>query len=311
MKDKVYLVSNKEVQDACASLAKFLYNLYPTTNIKLYGVPRGGVPAVYALGSAFNKMNAWWSIVSEPAEATIIVDDLIDSGATMEKYKALNTNAAFVALFRKESGSSTSVVGMVLPDKWLAFPWEVGNDVSGIEDNIVRLLQYVGEDPDRGGLLETPKRVAKAWDFWTSGYGKNPQDVLKVFEDGAENCDEMIVVRDLPFYTHCEHHLAPFFGTATIAYIPNGKIVGLSKLSRILDLYARRLQVQERLTNQVADALWENLDPLGVGVIIKARHLCMESRGICQQGHHTLTSSLRGVMREQAETRQEFLSLAK
>lgn len=173
------------------------------------------------------------------------------------------------------------------------------------------LEQVIGEDTRRGGLIETPKRVAKAWGHWTSGYGQNPADILKVFEDGAENYDEMVVVRDIPFYSHCEHHLAPFFGTASIAYIPQGKVVGLSKLSRVLDIFARRLQVQERLTNQVADCIWEHLDPKGVGVLIRARHLCMESRGICQQGHHTVTSALRGVMKDQQETREEFLSLAK
>lgn len=162
---------------------------------------------------------------------------------------------------------------------------------------------------DRGGLKDTPDRLAKAWDFWTSGYTQDPSDVLKVFEDGAESYDEMVLVSDIPFYSHCEHHLAPFFGKVTIAYIPDGKIVGLSKLSRLADIYARRLQVQERLTEQIADAINLNLSPKGVGVIIKARHLCMESRGISQQGHHTTTSSLRGVIRTDPSARDEFLRL--
>ncbi|OHD22923.1 MAG: GTP cyclohydrolase I FolE [Spirochaetes bacterium GWB1_59_5] len=180
-----------------------------------------------------------------------------------------------------------------------------------MEDNIVRLLQYIGEDPKRGGLLDTPKRVAKAWAHWSSGYGVDIPALLKTFEDGADGCDEMVVVKDIPFYTHCEHHMAPFFGTATIAYIPDGKIVGLSKLPRVVNAFARRLQVQERLTNQIADALQEHLQPKGVGVVIRARHLCMESRGIQQQGHHTITSALRGVMRESALARSEFLDLAR
>ena len=120
----------------------------------------------------------------------------------------------------------------------------------------------------------------------------------------------MIVVKDIPFYTHCEHHLAPFFGTATVAYVPNGRIVGLSKLSRVVDAFARRLQVQERLTNQIADALQEHLAPLGVGVVITARHLCIESRGVRQQGSQTITSALRGVMRTSSSARSEFLALA-
>lgn len=161
----------------------------------------------------------------------------------------------------------------------------------------------------REGLEETPKRVAKAMAHWFSGYDKNPADLLKVFEDGAEGCDQMVAVVKIPFYSHCEHHMAPIFGEATIAYIPDGKIVGLSKLSRLLDMFARRLQVQERLTNQVADALMEHLGPKGCGVRITARHMCMESRGVCQSGHYTVTTALRGCFRDEPETRAEFLAL--
>ena len=175
---------------------------------------------------------------------------------------------------------------------------------------IRELLTHVGEDPDRGGLVETPARVAKAWRFWCSGYDRDPADVLKTFEDGAEGADEMVIVKDIPFYTHCEHHMAPFFGTATIGYLPDQRIVGLSKLNRVLDIYARRLQVQERLTANVADALMTHLQPLGCAVVIKARHLCMESRGVCQQGHHTITSALRGVIKDDHKARSEFFRLA-
>jgi GTP cyclohydrolase I len=176
---------------------------------------------------------------------------------------------------------------------------------------IYELLRYIGEDVNREGLKETPRRVAKAWNEWCAGYKMNPSDVLKSFEDGADGVDEMVIVKDIPFYSHCEHHMAPIFGTATIAYIPDRRIVGLSKLSRLLDVFALRLQVQERLTNQIADALQNNLGPKGVGVVIKARHLCMESRGINKQGHVTITSALRGVMREVPEARAEFLDLAR
>ena len=179
-----------------------------------------------------------------------------------------------------------------------------------IEDATQILLSAIGEDARRQGLLETPKRVEKAWAHWTSGYGKDPADILKVFEDGADGCDEMVIVKGIPVYSKCEHHLADIFGTATIGYIPNGHIVGLSKLSRLTDIFARRLQVQERLTNQIADALDTNLKPVGVGVLIRARHLCMESRGICQQGHHTITCAVRGVLRTKPEARAEFMALA-
>lgn len=176
---------------------------------------------------------------------------------------------------------------------------------------IRELLARLDPDPTRGGLVETPERVAKAWAEWTSGYAQNPADVLKVFDDGAENYDAMVIERGIPVYSHCEHHLAAIFGTATIAYIPDGRIVGLSKLSRLTNVFARRLQVQERLTNQIADALHEHLKPRGVGVVITARHMCMESRGINQQGHETITSALRGVIRDDPTARAEFLELRK
>lgn len=160
----------------------------------------------------------------------------------------------------------------------------------------------------REGLQDTPERMAKAWAFWTRGYREDPAAILKVFGDGAQDYDEMVLVKDIPLYSKCEHHLADIFGTACVAYIPNGKIVGLSKLSRLVDCFARRLQVQERLTVQVADALTEHLQPLGVGVLIRARHMCMESRGICQQGHQTVTTALRGAMRDDPRTRAEFLA---
>ena len=179
------------------------------------------------------------------------------------------------------------------------------------EQLIAKLLAAFGEDPARGGLLETPARVAKAWQFWLSGYDQDPAEILKVFEDGAESYDQMVSVVGIPLYSHCEHHMAAIFGTATVAYIPNGKIVGLSKLSRLVDCFARRLQVQERLTSQVADALVEHLQPLGVGVLVKAQHMCMESRGICQQGHYTVTTALRGAIKDQLDTKAEFLALAR
>lgn len=179
-----------------------------------------------------------------------------------------------------------------------------------LEQSVVHMLQAIGEDTQREGLKETPARVARAWRTWFGGYDKCPKDALKVFEDGGENYDQMIVIKDIPFYSHCEHHIAPFFGTVTIAYIPNKKIVGLSKLSRLVDVFARRLQVQERLTTQIADTIVKHMEPIGVGVIVKARHLCMESRGIAKQGHHTITSAIHGALKENPETRAEFMRLA-
>ena len=170
-------------------------------------------------------------------------------------------------------------------------------------------LVTIGENPAREGLKETPTRVAKAWAEWLSGYGQDPAEILKTFADGAEQVDEMVLVRDIPVYSHCEHHFAPIIGVAHVAYIPNGSIVGLSKLPRLVDCFARRLQVQERMTNQIADALWRHLKPNGVGVVIKARHMCMESRGIRQPGSLTITSALRGCFKEEADCRAEFMQL--
>lgn len=184
-----------------------------------------------------------------------------------------------------------------------------GGMVPSLARSFKDILEDLGEDMDRPGIQETPMRAAKAWVEWTSGMRQDPAAVLKVFADGAEKADEMVLVRDIEFYSHCEHHMAPFFGVAHVAYIPNGRIVGLSKLARVTDIFAKRLQVQERLTNQIADCLQENLDPLGVGVVMKAKHFCMCSRGVGKQGSETVTSALRGAMREYGPARAEFLSL--
>lgn len=174
------------------------------------------------------------------------------------------------------------------------------------------LIEHLDPEPGRSGLAETPARAAKAWAFWTSGYDIDPKSLFKEFDDGAENYDQMIWVRNIPFYTHCEHHLAPFFGTATVAYIPDGKIVGISKINRVVsECLARRLQVQERFTRQIADIMQECLTPKGVGVLVRGRHLCVESRGVGQQGTETVTSALRGAMLNEPQTRSEFMLLAK
>lgn len=170
------------------------------------------------------------------------------------------------------------------------------------------ILEALGQV--RPGTTETPERVAKAWiETWASGYTKDPADVLKTFEDGAEKADEMVLVSDIPVYSHCEHHLAPFFGVAHVVYIPKKRIVGLSKIVRVTDIFARRLQVQERLTNEIADCIQEHLKPVGVGVILQCRHMCMESRGVKVSGSSTTTSALRGAIRRKPEARAEFLAL--
>jgi GTP cyclohydrolase IA len=191
-------------------------------------------------------------------------------------------------------------------------PASVLRSVSGaseFESLIKRELELIGEDPEREGLLDTPKRVSKALTWMTQGYASSAEEVVGsgIFEEAHDN---MIMVRDIELYSMCEHHMLPFFGKAHVAYIPNGRIVGLSKIPRIVDVYARRLQVQERLTEQIAEGLCSVLHPAGVGVVVEAYHLCMMMRGVQKQNSKTITSALRGVFRDDAKTRDEFLRLA-
>ena len=178
-----------------------------------------------------------------------------------------------------------------------------------LEELVRRQLELIGEDPEREGLIRTPARVAKAMKFLTQGYDTSAEEVIGKGVIKEEH-DNMIMVRDIELYSLCEHHMLPFFGKAHVAYIPNGKIVGLSKIPRLVDVYARRLQVQERLTEQIAEGLCRVLNPSGVGVVIEAYHLCMMMRGVEKQNSKTITSALRGAFREDPKTRDEFLRLA-
>ncbi len=181
-------------------------------------------------------------------------------------------------------------------------------DRERIEAAVRELLYAIGEDPDREGLVETPNRVARMYEEIFSGLEEDPKKHLKIFNE--DNNDEMVIVRDIPLYSICEHHLIPFIGKAHIAYIPgNGKVIGLSKLARIVNCFAKRPQLQERLTAQVADFLYENLNPQGVAVVVEAEHLCMTMRGARASGSQTRTSAMRGIMRSDARTRAEALSL--
>ena len=179
-----------------------------------------------------------------------------------------------------------------------------------LSSNYKEVIVNLGEDPTREGLLKTPERVAKAMQFLTQGYDQNPQEILKsaMF---AEKYDEMVIVKDIEVYSLCEHHMLPFFGKCHIAYIPNGHIVGLSKFPRMVDAFSRRLQVQERLTDQIRDCLDETLNPQGIAVCIEAKHLCMQMRGVQKQNSITTTSAFSGVFMEEDITRQEFMSLVK
>ena len=186
----------------------------------------------------------------------------------------------------------------------------MSSDLSAVafEELVAEMIRRLGDDPEREGLVRTPERVAKSLAFLTQGYGMKFEDVVNgaLFEECHRN---MVLVKDIEMYSLCEHHLLPFFGKVHIAYIPNGKIVGLSKTARLVDVFARRLQVQERLTEQIAQAIWERVEPEGVGVVVEAYHLCMMMRGVQKQNSKTITSAMRGSFLENQMTRDEFLRL--
>jgi len=170
------------------------------------------------------------------------------------------------------------------------------------------LLKEIGEDPDRDGLIRTPQRVAKSWEFLSRGYEMKLDDIINdaVFEEESRG---MIVVRDIDFFSLCEHHMLPFFGVAHVGYIPNGKVLGLSKIPRIVEMFSRRLQIQERMTRQIAEALWETVHPIGVGVVIEGQHMCMQMRGVEKKNSYTTTSTVLGEFHDDPETRSEFLTM--
>lgn len=181
-------------------------------------------------------------------------------------------------------------------------------NIEETQNLVKQLLVQIGENPEREGLLKTPERVARAWEYLTSGYRKDVDEIMNkaVFD---EKYDEMVIVKNIDFYSMCEHHLLPFFGKVHVAYIPNGKIIGLSKIPRLVEIFARRLQVQERLTQQIADSLNKYLQPDGVGVVIEAMHMCMMMRGVEKQNSVATTSAMHGSFKEDQRTREEFLTL--
>nr|WP_197063530.1 GTP cyclohydrolase I FolE [Novosphingobium malaysiense] len=178
-----------------------------------------------------------------------------------------------------------------------------------VQEAVRTLLRWAGDDPGREGLLDTPSRVGRAWREYCAGYEEDPAVHLKRTFEEVSGYDEVVLLRDIPFHSHCEHHLAPIVGTASIAYLPTDRVVGISKLARVLHGYARRLQIQERLTAEIAQCIWDNLDPLGVAVVVKATHGCMTGRGVRTHGVDMVTSKLLGCFREDPSSRKEVLSL--
>ena len=275
-------------------MARKLETLNP---VGVYGVPQGGVPVAMALSK-----EAGLPHVSEPLPGVLVVDDIIDSGKTYEQYK----NSSFQALVSKNRNHDALAVMSTPVRQWVKFPWE---KEAAPEDAVIRLLQHIGEDPKREGLLDTPKRVLKALKEMTVGYSQTADEVLStMFED---RCDELVILKDISFVSMCEHHMLPFSGVAHVGYLPGDKVVGLSKLARLTEMYARRLQVQERMTQQIAGALMDNLDARGAAVVVEAHHSCMSCRGVKQQNTTMVTSSILGAIRLNPDLRAEFLSLCK
>jgi GTP cyclohydrolase I len=270
----------------------------------LYGVPTGGAP-VAALVARWLPV----PLVETPLDDTLIVDDLVDSGATLAPYIAAGFKVD--ALYRKPHSPPKIAPAATTMDDWLVFPWE--KDEGQPTDAVIRLIEYIGEDPSRPGLVDTPKRVVKALKEMTAGMHVDPTRHLeRVFREDGISYDEMIVVTGIKFVSLCEHHLLPFTGTITIGYVADADVgvVGLSKLPRMALDYARRPQVQERLTRQIAESLMSPpLNARGAGVIVRAQHSCMAARGVGVEGTMT-TSTMLGVMYDEPTARSELMSLA-
>lgn len=275
---------------------------------KVYGVPRGGYYPATVIAQAA-KVPVILDATKIDAD-TLVVDDLIDSGKTVGEFQNKHPEAKYATVFCKTNhllcDTSSICCGVqVEQDDWLVFPDE--HDGEDIEGNFRRTLQFIGEDTTREGLLETPSRMRRAYEEIFSGYKIDPWSLVKTFTKGT--CEEMVILRNSEFYSTCEHHFFPFFGHCSIGYIPNGKVIGVSKLARLLDCFSKRMQIQERMTSQIADFLVEALEPKGVYVVAEGVHFCMTSRGIKKQDASMITSAVRGVFRDSAQARNEFLHL--
>lgn len=295
MTTNILNLSWQDVQDRIRRVMKKIAQRHPS-DIRIYGIPRGGIFPAIMIAGIRNHIHT--ELVATPAAATVIIDDILDSGKTAETYREQYQCPVYVLVDKPKE----NLVGT-----WVTFPWEQMIQEDGPTDNVRRLIEYIGDDPNREGLKETPNRVIRSYAELFSGYKKDPKDVMKVFEDGA--CDELVLLKDIEFCSMCEHHMIPFTGKAHIAYIPNGKVIGLSKLARILEIFTRRLQIQERIGQQVTECLMEYLQPKGAACVIEAKHLCMTCRGVGKQHSVMVTSSLTGSFKEDPRSRNEFFSM--
>ena len=290
---------NKKVIDVLWSQVLDSLSVIDISQNKVFGVPKGGMMA-----SAYLKHA---EVVTGPAHANIILDDIVDSGATRKMYMEAWPDKEFFAIIDKTTYPKDSERQL----SWMSFPWERmhpgGED--NIKQNITRIMQFIGEDVGRSGIIETPARVVKSYAKIFSGYHIDPKSVFKVFD--GEKYDEIVILKDIEFYSTCEHHMLPFYGKAHIAYIADGNIIGVSKLARLLEVFARRMQVQERIGMQVVNALDKYLKPLGAACIIEAKHMCIACRGVEKQSSAMITSSMTGRFRDDTAARMELLHLIK
>ena len=298
--EKINLSWN-DVKERAEHVANLIIKVaVPNEIIIIYGVPRGGIQAALLLCERLKAMGRITDLKTKPENANFIIDDIISTGKTRDKFVDNYTNQ-FYALVDKTKKDHQQI--------WISFPWERMLNDDGPIDNIRRLIEYIGDDPNREGLKETPERVIRSYEKLYGGYKQRPADIIKVFED--DTCDEMVIVKDIEFYSTCEHHMLPFFGKAHIAYIPDKKLIGISKLVRILEIYTRQLSIQERICQQVTEVLQGMLNPLGAACVLEAQHFCMTARGVEKQNSIMVTSSLTGVFKESTETRNEFLKMIK
>ena len=289
-RDTAFLASNIK------RLGKIYRSIYP--------VPRGGIPVAIALsmklGIPIDSKSLWHDC--------LVVDDIVDSGATRNKFKEYDFACLHVKDYTMKEFHPTYSISFM--NEWVEYWWEEAQDELPAEDSVTRLIQSIGEDPNREGLVETPKRFVKAWQFLFSGYDQKVEDILTVFN--SDGYDQIVLLKDIELYSMCEHHCLPFWGKAHVAYIPGKKLIGISKLARLVDMYSRRMQIQERIGDQVTNALVKYLQPQGAACIIEASHLCMRMRGVQKQNSVMVTSSLRGVFMDHASTaKTELISLIK
>lgn len=292
----MYKINEEKFKQDCVRLADKINEL-PHNFIGIYGIPRGGEYVANELSKIMNL-----PVVDNITKDILIVDDLIDSGKTLEKYEFDDNKAV---LYSKPH-SPHILYSVEEIDDWIEFWYE--DTQTDDEQLVIRMLERIGENPNREGLIDTPKRVVKMWKEIFRGYDETQKPNITVFENGKDGItyDQMIVDKGY-FFSHCEHHLVPFFGEYYFAYIPDKKIIGLSKVARIVDFYSAKLQIQERLVKEIVDAIQKEVEPLGIALVMKARHLCKEMRGVKKINGEMITSELRGVFIDKPATREEFL----